>query len=221
MASLYNLLYKYSSNATSKYWGIPEDTWKKIVNTQFKKGECDGKHAKLIMIEDLENIQDYLTIQPDDYEESYKAILSVEVISSYSPCYPCAQALCKVKKKQDEKVKQIKTRNKDPGTVREDFSALSSTTEIEAEETIKLKITFSTFYKHLEYFISGLRENMVAAGLHVAPETPEESERRQRERDDWKILQYLEGLVTLERMHAAVQTMEEDLRKINYFNQLK
>ncbi|CAG2205362.1 unnamed protein product [Mytilus edulis] len=92
------LLYKYSSNATTKYWDIPEDTWKRIVNNS-------AQHAERIMIEDLMNIQNYLTIQPDDYEGIYKAILSVEVILSYSPCDECSLALCQLKKKMDEKVK--------------------------------------------------------------------------------------------------------------------
>lgn len=182
------LLYKYSSNATTKYWEITEDTWKRIVNNS-------AQHAERIMIEDLENIQNYLTIQPDDYEGGYKAILSVEVILSYSPCDGCSLRLCQLKKQLDEKV--------------------------------KFKITFSNFYKHTEERygkegkdnIEGLKDLLRsdvkldvfsddnwhyffnAAGLVT--------ERQKRERDDKKILQYLEGVVTSERTPA----IEQDLRE--------
>ncbi|CAG2195129.1 unnamed protein product [Mytilus edulis] len=174
------LLYKYSSNATTKYWHIPEDTWKKIVNT--------NKHAEKTMIEDLEDIHDYLTIQPDDNEGSYKAILSVEVILSYSPCGECSQALCRIKKKMDEKV--------------------------------KFKITFSNFYKHTEegYVKEGIDnmeglKDLLQSGIKLDVFSDDNwhyffnaaglvTRRQKREKDDKKILQYLEGVA-----------IEQDLRK--------
>ncbi|CAG2205356.1 unnamed protein product [Mytilus edulis] len=135
------LLYKYSSNTSIKYWEIPENTLKRVDNEPGR----DGRDAEEIMIEDLENIQDYLTIQPDDIEGSYKAILSVEVILSYSPCDKCSQSLCLLKETMDKKVKE----------------SLSLTKEVEDEEKVKFKITFSNFYKHLEIFdnehIEGLK----------------------------------------------------------------
>ncbi|XP_063412699.1 uncharacterized protein LOC134695391 [Mytilus trossulus] len=211
------LLYKYSSNATTKYWDIPEHTWKKIFN-------LGDKHAELIMKEDLLNIQDYLTIQPDDYEGGYKVILSVEVILSYSPCDKCAQALCQLKEKMDEKVKQrnekgeqSKTRNK------------GTNTEIEEVEKNKFKITFSNFYKHLELYqnehMKGLKDLLksdikldvftrdnwdyffTAAGL-----VTERPRRRRREKDDKKILQYLEDLVAFDRMQEALDTTKLDMK---------
>lgn len=216
------LLYKYSSNATAKYQYIPEDTWKRIDNKP-------GQHAELIMIEDLEEIQDYLTIQPDDYEGSDKAILSVEVILSYSPCYNCAQELCHVKKRIDKKMRQSKTRNRGPETVQENLSALSLTTEVEEVEKIQFKITFSNFYEHTRKHgtgnIEGLKNLMKteikldifkdenwdyffnAAGL-----VTERLCRQRRERDDKKILQYLERLVAFDKMQEALEATKEDLQ---------
>ncbi|XP_052086475.1 uncharacterized protein LOC127723767 [Mytilus californianus] len=217
------LLYKYSSNATTKYWDIPEDTWKRIDNE-------NGKHAEDKMIEDLENIQEYLTIQPDDYEGSNKAIHSVEVILSYSPCAECSWELCQIKEKMDKKVKQSnekveqsKTRNKGSDTFLEQFSALNLTTEIEKVEKIKFKITFSNFYKHLRTCgnqnMQGLKKLLKndikldifsddnwdyffnAAGL-----VTERPWRQRRERDDKIILNYLES-------SSAAEVTESHLTK--------
>ncbi|CAG2250220.1 unnamed protein product [Mytilus edulis] len=127
------LLYKYSSNATTKFLHIPENTWKRINN---EKGRI---HAELIMKEDLEIIQDYLTMQPDDSEGSYKAILSVEVILSYSPCADCSEELCRLKKMMDVNLMPSKTGNKDILTVHENLSASSLKTEVAEDEKIYLK----------------------------------------------------------------------------------
>lgn len=209
------LLYKYSSNATTKYWDIPEDTWKRIDNEK-------GKHAEKKMIKDLENIQEYLTIQPDDYKGSNKAILSVEVISSYSPCEDCSWELCHIKEKLDKKVKQSKTRNKGSDTFLEKFSALSLTTETEEVDKIKFKITFSNFYRHLKKYdnqnMKGLKKLLKndikldiftddnwdyfinAAGL-----VTERPWRQRRERDDKIILNYLESMAAAEVTESYIK----------------
>ncbi|XP_071149006.1 uncharacterized protein [Mytilus edulis] len=215
------LLYKYSSNSTTKYWQIPENTWKRVHNIPGKQ------HAELKMIKDLENIQDYLTIQPDDNEGSYQCILSVEVILSYSPCDKCSYALFHDKEKMDEKLRKRKEGNKDIAVLKT-LSAFSLTQEVdkeEEEEKIEFKITFSNFYNHLERFPDGKNnmkglENLMRKEIKLDIFTDNNwqyffnaaglvTKRQRRERDDEKILQYLEGLVTSERILA----IEQDLRK--------
>ncbi|XP_071149326.1 uncharacterized protein [Mytilus edulis] len=228
------LLYKYSSNATTKYKNIPENIWKRIDNEQ-------QRHAEFIMINELEKIQENLMTD----EGSYTGILSVEVILSYSPCDGCSARLCSLKKNMDEELKQ--TRNKDTDNVVMKLSGLSTTTEVEDEEKVKFKITegddeekvkfkitFSNFYKHLDGYRTadqnkeGLRD-LLRSGIKLDTFSDDNwhyffnaagwfnAERQRRESDDKKILQYLKGSVDIERKMEAQKKLIQDLQNNDLF----
>lgn len=208
------LLYKYKSNATTKYQDIPEDTWKRIDNISREKGVNDGRHAEQIMLEDIKEIQEYLAVQPDDYDGSHKTIHSIEVILSYSPCDKCSERLCNLKQNLEGK-KKITIRIKDSNTVQENMSDLSLFPEVEEQGNIKIKITFSNFYDHLgsngKSHMEGLKK-LLKNGIkldtfsdknwqylfNATGLVTERPWRQRRERDDKLILQYLERCVALE-----------------------
>lgn len=127
------LLYKYSSNSNYKYSEIPENTWKRRDNKQ-------RKHAEKRMIEDLENIQQYIEMQPDYCEGNYKFIHSIEVIQSYSPCSDCSDKLCSFKEKIRKNNFTLDPQNTDC---------------VDVFNKINFKISFSNFYKHIENLYPG------------------------------------------------------------------
>lgn len=90
------LLYKYGSNATTKFVDIPEGIWRRVKNKP-------GKHAESIMISDLEAIQGYLKQQPDYSGGRYKGIHTVEVILSY--CSNCSTQLCDLKNSLEQDIR--------------------------------------------------------------------------------------------------------------------
>ncbi|XP_052079338.1 uncharacterized protein LOC127717648 [Mytilus californianus] len=196
------LLYRYSSNATTKYQDIPEDTWKRLDNEPKINDVDNGRHAELIMIEDLRKIQDYLYIQPIDYEGRYNAILSLEVILSYSPCADCSKRLCLEKEEMDKRVKQSK--KKYFNSVQENLSAVSPTTEVEEEETIKMKITFSNFYMHNEISNKEGLKNLLKSDIKLDIFTD----------DNWKYFFNAAGLVTKRQIREkADKKILQDLYK--------
>lgn len=177
---------------------IPENTWKRIDNTPSTTNSI-GKHAELIMIEDLKRIQEYLAVQPDDNEGSFKAILNLEVILSYSPCASCSKILCLEKDKLDDLVKQSKKSSINSNSIQENLSTVSPTTEVEAVDKIKIKITFSNFYKHKETGskkgLKALFEKDIKLDIfsddnwkYFFNAAELETERQKRERDDRLIL---------------------------------
>ncbi|XP_052079349.1 uncharacterized protein LOC127717650 isoform X2 [Mytilus californianus] len=94
------LLYKYSSNANTKYEDIPENTWKRIDNDPMIR-DYKGEHAESIMIKQLMEIQNHLKKQKDYNRGSYKGIHTIDVILSFSPCnkhpHCCSTKLCDFK----------------------------------------------------------------------------------------------------------------------------
>ncbi|CAG2205361.1 unnamed protein product [Mytilus edulis] len=132
------LLYKYGSNATTKFVDIPEGIWRRVKNKP-------RKHAESIMISDLEAIQGYLKQQPDYSGGRYKGIHTVEVILSYSPCSNCSTQLCDLKNSLEQ---DIRAPEEDPDETGDAISQLNKQIAGLRMTDINFQIIFSNFYLH-------------------------------------------------------------------------
>lgn len=169
------LLYKYSSNASTKYQDIPENTWQRIDNDpKVKKRDYEGEHAESIMIKQLTEIQNHLKKQRDYERGSYNGIRTIDIILNYSPCnedpHYCSTILCHFKDSLKKDIKAAEEAFNDTCA-----SAIAACTEKVSkltvkgkdEEVPKIKITFANFYKYYEAeSIEGLK-NLRRNGIEL------------------------------------------------------
>ncbi|VDI57478.1 Hypothetical predicted protein [Mytilus galloprovincialis] len=152
------LLYKYSSNAITKYPVIPENTWQRIDNDP-RNAYYEGGHAESILIKKMTKTQEHLKKQPYNDRESYNGIHTIEVILNYSPCHCCSTKLCDFKKilERDVSALELTVCSNDSKDGDDAFATMFQS--LRTKGNVDIKITFANFYKYYsKENMEGLKE---------------------------------------------------------------